>query len=132
MKKVKTFYVSHRISDGGKLSQKECEKNCRRVINFVNLLRKKYPNYHFYIPAESEPFVHNAYIMRLLNYNQIIEIDCAIILNCDAVIFYDPDGFSKGMKLEKEFTLTYNIPYADIANVLEFEVADGLFWENDK
>jgi hypothetical protein len=130
MEHTKTFYVSHRISGGGKFSQKECEENCKKVIEFVNQLRKKYPQYYFYVPAESEPFVHNAYVMRLLNYDQIIEIDCAIILNCDAVIFYDPDGFSEGMEREKKFTLEHNIDYTTVINLTEFEVADGLFWEN--
>lgn len=103
------IYVSHTISNGGKIPESEWSENCRKVIDWVNELRKEFPEVNFYVPAESEPFVHNAFTGKYLNYNQIIEIDCMIISECDGALFYAPDGFSTGMNLELVYANKYDI-----------------------
>ncbi len=117
MRKLRV-YLSHKISDGGVLTEEIMEKNCQAATDFGNWLRREFPNLDVYIPAEHEDFVHRANIMGLLTIPQILDIDCGIIFGCDAVIMYCPDDkMSKGMTVENTFVLNNNIPIYNVLKV---------------
>jgi hypothetical protein len=95
------YYVSHLISDGGMLTEEIMEKNCKAAIDFTEWLRKEFPNFTFYCPAEHEEFVHTTYMDKLLTIPQILDVDCKIIDGCDGmVVFNVGDKISAGMQVE--------------------------------
>lgn len=95
-------YLSHSIRGikGLKATKKDMEKNCRQAIRFTEELTKEFP-IDFYVPGGSEVFVQRAFDKQFLSIDQILEIDCDIIDDCEVVIFYIPDGhISGGMQVE--------------------------------
>jgi len=56
----------------------------------------------FYIPAEHEDFVQRAYDCGYIKESEILDIDCQIIDDCDAVVVFIPDGdcLQGGRKVE--------------------------------
>ncbi len=95
---------------GKEATEETMVKNCKKAIRYGNELRDVYPNVEFYIPAEHEGFVHRAYKMGFLTIDQILQIDCDIILTCDLVILYNHElVLSSGMKIEYEFAFENNI-----------------------
>ncbi len=110
---MKRVYLSHPIMgvEAMESTEETIAKNCRKAIEYGEQLRKNYPDVEFYIPAEHEAFVHRAYKMGCLSIDQILEIDCDIISDCDMVILYNHEGvLSNGMKIEAEFAYTHFIP----------------------
>ena len=95
------YYVSHPISDGGVLAEEIMEKNCKAAIDFTEWLRKEFPNFTFYCPAEHEEFVHTTYTDKLLTIPQILDVDCKIIDSCDGMVVLGlGDKASAGMQVE--------------------------------
>ena len=88
------IYVSHSIRGkaGADATGVEMQENCDRIITLVTELRKVFPTLNFYVPAEREPFVGRCYYLRYLTEKQILEIDCMIVDQCEAMIVYVPDG----------------------------------------
>jgi hypothetical protein len=88
--------------------------NCKKAIDFVNILRLCFPKTEFYCPAEHEKFVQLAYDDGFLTIDQILQIDKEILTGCDAVIFYNHERtLSKGMLEEKQCAEEKGIPYAE-------------------
>lgn len=105
------IYLSHRISGGGSDKLAAQRKNCKKAIEFGEWFRKTWPEAHLYIPAESEPFVGNAYEHNFLTISQILDIDCLILVNCNALLALCPDGKeSAGMSYEIDFAEKNHIP----------------------
>jgi len=107
------IYVSHSIRGkyGKDATAKEMNLNCQRAIKFGNGLRETFPEYNFYIPAEHDLFVQKAYFKNYLTEEQILDIDCDIITECEAMLIYAPDGhISRGMGVEMRFTSIWHIP----------------------
>jgi hypothetical protein len=109
-------YLSHSITGpkGSAATKEDMKENCDKAKLVAKTLRAIYPEVEFYVPAESENFVGKAYTKGYLTIAQILEIDCDIIRECDAVIFYNIEG-SNGCKIELECTQNECIPYAIIA-----------------
>lgn len=101
------------------------QANCDIIIGLVKQLRAEYPGVKFYIPAESEPFVIRAIRKNYLTVKQVLEIDCMIIDDCNAVILHLPEGdeLQGGRRIEYDYAIEHNIPvcvFMSIAKVSEW------------
>jgi hypothetical protein len=106
-----TIYLSHPISGGGTDNLIIQKKNCKKAIEFGEWFRKTWPEVHLYIPAESEPFVGNAYKYNFLTISQILDIDCLILADCNGILAFCPNGKeSAGMSYEIDFAERVKIP----------------------
>ena len=108
------IYCSHSIRGkyGKNATHAQMQINCAIIIGLVKQLRVTFPTVEFYIPAESEPFVQRAWDKHYLSEDQILEIDCMIIDDCDAVIVHVPEGdeLQGGRKIEYDHAVEHNIP----------------------
>lgn len=88
------IYLSHPIHGkaGADATGVEMQKNCDEAIKIGKALEKVFPRIKVYVPGASEPFVGRCYYLRYLTEKQILEIDCMIVDQCEAVIVYVPDG----------------------------------------
>lgn len=100
----------------------DMKENCRRAILVGKLIRKLLPSIDLYIPAEHEDFVLTAYEGCYLTERQILEIDCLIIDDCDAVIFFLPDDdceLQGGRLVEYNHAVKHNIPIYKFTYVVQ-------------
>lgn len=123
------IYVSHSIRgrSGVDATATEMELNCQRAMGFGKWLKEKF-DYDFYIPAEHDLFVQKAHFKNYLTEKQILDIDCDIISECDAMIIYTPDGYiSRGMNIEIDYTTEIDLPTITINHIsfLMLESLDG-------
>jgi hypothetical protein len=98
-------YLSHCIrgKEGADATEESMRRNCDAAKAYAAQLRQAVPGLDLYVPAEHETFVHLAFERALLTEQEILAVDCAIIDGCDAVVFYNQDGYlSPGMKIEEE------------------------------
>jgi len=88
------------------------DSNCEIAIRLADQLRKMFPKLRLYVPAESEPFVGAAYKKGYLDIEQILELDCIIVDQCDIVIVYVPEGdeLQGGRKVEYDHAVATNKP----------------------
>jgi hypothetical protein len=94
------------------------EKNCEIARKFGNELRKNFPGVYFYVPADHEEFVNICFMNNLLTEQEILNVDCEIILGCCGLIAYAPDGhISRGMKVELDYARELEIPVLQIMPV---------------
>ena len=107
-------YCSHSIRGmyGANATRTQMKENCEAMIRLANQLRKALSSIEFYVPAEHEDFVSIAYALDYLSEEEILEIDCCIIDNCDAVIVLVPDGdeLQGGRKVEYDHAVDHNVP----------------------
>lgn len=106
-------YVSHSIRGkyGKDATKKQMEENNNKAMEFAKLLRKQFTTIDFYIPAEHDEFVLEAYTHKRITENEILETDCNIIAKCNFMIVYSPDNYiSHGMQYEVHFATDNNIP----------------------
>ena len=108
------YYLSHSIrgKHGVFATLDQMEANCDRVIVVANKIREALPSVDLYVPAEHEDFVHIAFTDGYLNEQQVLEIDCKIIDNCDGVIIFSPpdDKIQGGRAVERDHAIATNIP----------------------
>ena len=119
------LYLSHRITSPTPEGQ---ELNCLAAIAFAKGLRYYFPGVEIYVPAESEPFVAKTYKLGMLTVNQILEIDCQIILkDCEGAIFYSPDGeLSPGMRVEYNFCQLEHVPFIIVNSLALAQISQFL------
>jgi hypothetical protein len=106
-------YISHTIrgKQGVGATNDERREASERAIVFGNALRKEFPNIDFYIPGEHHEIDTLAYRKGYMTEEQILDIDCEIILRCSFIIVFSPDDYiSKGMKIEIDYAVENNIP----------------------
>lgn len=127
------IYISHPIQGkhGKNATDEEMKTNCQQAIEFGKVLRKRYPNVEFYIPAEYEDFVNRAYRLKFLSIRDILCVDCEIVKTCDAVLALAIDGIlSNGMIEEISTAQSFNIPVRVIIQANgkyhNFYIADNL------
>ena len=108
------IYLSHamRGKPNFALNTPKHNENCEAAMKIAEQLRKMFPKLYIYVPAESEPFVGAAYKKRYLNIEQILELDCIIVDQCDVVIVYIPEGdeLQGGRKIEYDHAVATNKP----------------------
>lgn len=126
------IYLSHAIrgAKGLAATSEDMAENCRKAEKFACLIRMnlshkvaqgevlalRHADGHvflrrdteLYVPAEHEDFVGRAYRKGYITETQILDIDCDILLTCDAVIAFGP--ISRGMRVEIECAEDNNIP----------------------
>ena len=112
MSKIKA-YVSHSIA--GKYAEEATTKqklaNCDKAILFGKQLAKEFPNIDFYIPGKHEIFVIIALEKDYLTLEQVLDIDCSIVSQCNFIVVFSPDDYiSKGMQIEIDHAVYSNIP----------------------
>ena len=98
------IYVSHPIRGlkGKDASENDIVGNLFAARVVAGIYKDWFPNIDFYVPAEHHDFINRAYEKGYLSIQQILEIDCDILKECDGVIFHNPeDLFSHGMAVEK-------------------------------
>lgn len=106
-------YVSHSIA--GKYAEEATAEqklaNCDKAILFGEQLAKEFPNIDFYIPGKHETFVITAFKKKYLTLEQVLDIDCDIISQCNFIVVFSPDDYiSKGMQVEVDYCVFNNIP----------------------
>lgn len=116
-------YFSHamRGKPGFALNSAEHGNNCEAAIRIADQLRKMFPKLSLYVPAESEPFVGAAYKKGYLSIEQILELDCIIVDQCDVVIVYVPEGdeLQGGRLIEYDHAVATNRPVCIFRRVEE-------------
>ena len=87
-------YLSHSIRGkyGNDATALQMKVNCDAIKIIGEQIRKAISRLDLYIPAEHEDFVLIAYQKHFITEKQILDVDCIIIDNCDAVIICVPDG----------------------------------------
>ncbi len=106
-------YISHSIRGkyGVDATDEQMEENNRRAIEFGKLMRKEFPNVNFYVPGDRDEFVVIAYRKKFLTEKQLLEVDCAIIDECNFMLVYSPDDYiSRGMKVEIDHCVYTHTP----------------------
>lgn len=118
-------YLSHPIRGAKKerATEDDIYKNCM-VAQDVAIEMGAYfndwnkmdglPPVDIYCPAEHDEFVQLAFDKKLLTIDNILEIDCDIIKQCDMLICYGM--VSSGMMTELEFAEKNNIPILAITH----------------
>ena len=114
-------YVSHSIRGlkGSRATKKDMRFNCDRIKLLIGRVRECLPEVEFYVPGEQEEFVGLSYTTGQLNEKQILDIDCSIVKNCNAVAVFLPDEDSElqgGRKIEADYALSEDIPVIEFAS----------------
>lgn len=122
-------YLSHSIrgSAGEKASADLQDQNCKTAIEIAKILRRSVKKLNLYVPAENETFVKLAYDLGHLSEKQILDIDCKIIDQMDAVIVYVPQGdeLQGGRMVEYHHATAIAKPV-----VIFHEISEAVHWLN--
>lgn len=98
-------------------------KNCLAAVQIERALRRAFPGIVIYVPGTHETFIQIAYDKGYLTIEQILNVDCAIIDKCDAMLLYAPDDvIYGGCKVEMEHVIKTHKPYIEFCCVEEAEV----------
>lgn len=106
-------YISHSIrgKHGKNATKKQMAVNNEKAKLFYYSLKRFYPTLDFYCPGEHDEFVLIAYEKGFLTEEQILSVDCEIILSCNLLLNYSPDRYiSRGMKVENDYAAACRIP----------------------
>lgn len=93
-------YFSHPIQGkkGKDATREDMDANNQRAIKAAKQIRSFFPEIDFYVPAEHDEFVIEAYTQKSLTVEQILEADKAIVRKCDFLVAYMADDYlSNGM-----------------------------------
>lgn len=99
MNKVKV-YISHPIRGmaGNDATKEVKDNNNQAAMDFAKLLRHRFPGIWLYCPAEHEDWIQKALTEKIISINNILEIDCDIVSECNILLVYSPDSYiSDGM-----------------------------------
>lgn len=121
------FYLSHSIRGkyGNDATPTQMMEQCQRAIMIANIIRATFPLIELYVPAEHEDFVQRAYRCGYLTEQQILDVDCMIIDDCEGVLIFAPidDPLQGGRQIEWEHALAINksvIIFSEIGQVCEW------------
>ena len=114
------IYMSHSIrgKDGDKATQETVDKNCLAAIKAGEHLRSYFldwyrmdgfPEIELYIPAEGDEFVQIAHDKKMIDIDQILDVDCEI-LNRRHMLLVWGKYVSGGMEVEIAHAADKNIP----------------------
>ncbi len=115
------IYISHSIRGkyGNKATFAQMEANNQKALRFGNWLRDSFSTAKFYVPCELDLLLYSAGINPMNIVNELLILDCAIVKNCDGIIFYMPDDYlSGGMQREKTEALKDNKPMLNMPGEL--------------
>lgn len=112
MSKIRA-YITHPIRNKNTYTatKEEKNKNSERAVIFGKAIRIEFPTIDFYIPGEHIEIDNIAIDKNYLTDKQILDIDCTILSKCNFIVVFAPDDYiSKGMKVEMDYAIKYNIP----------------------
>jgi len=103
-----------RGTKGEAATQEDMKYNIERAAAVVKALRLEFgPALDIYFPGEMDEFVMKAYRKGYITEQQILDVDCDIIAERDALLLWTwEDEISGGMKIEFEYALNHGIPHA--------------------
>lgn len=122
------IYVSHSIRGkyGNKATLAQMAVNGQKAMKFGHWLRESFSVAKFYIPYEMDLLIRAIGIDPIDIVNELLILDCAIIKNCDGIIFYMPDDYmGGGMQREKKEALKSNKPMLNILGEV-LDISDEL------
>ncbi|KKM07782.1 hypothetical protein LCGC14_1730470 [marine sediment metagenome] len=127
MKKVGAnmrVYLSHSIRGlkGTDATHEDMRKNCEAIKKVAEFIRERISGIDLYVPAENETFVLIAFDKEYITEEQILDVDCTIIDDCDAVICRVEaigDQLQGGRKIEIDHAEATNKPYIVFAHAYE-------------
>ena len=117
------FYLSHAIRGkaGNGASKAEQEANCRKAVGIGGRIKQAIiAAIEIYVPGDqTEQFVSIAYKKGYITESQILDVDCAIIDNCDALLLYIPEGdvLQGGRLIEYNHAVSTSKPICSFADV---------------
>jgi len=115
LKKPIKAYLSHYVrgKDGNKATEETVEANCAKAIEWSKKLRVYFgSNLDLYVPAAMDLFPRIALRKGYLNVDQILDIDCTIVSQCDILLIANwGDCISEGMRRELNTAKQLGIPY---------------------
>jgi len=106
-------YVSHPIRGalGAKATREDELANMQLAVDFARLLRVAFPSVEFYVPAEHNEFVMEAYFKHHLSEDAVLDTDIIILKKRDVVVVFAPEAhISGGMKREMDAAVKAGIP----------------------
>lgn len=105
------LYLSHPIRGSSvDKATKDCQySNSERAILASRLIENEIPNLFLICPGDYEKFVYWTYALKLLTDEQILDVDCKILGDCDGLLAYDFDT-SKGVEIEVKKAKDLSIP----------------------
>lgn len=129
-------YLSHTIRGkaGKRATTKTMQQNCLKAHAAAETLRSYLLDWHrmdniplldIYVPGEHDEFIQLAYAKKYITIEQILEIDCEILSQCDMLIILG-DYMSKGMQVEFDFAESIGLP------IMAIDIHKGGLTENDK
>jgi hypothetical protein len=106
-------YLSHPIRGtlGSEATQEDELKNMQKAIEFARHLRAEFPDIEFYVPAEHNEFVMEAFFNHNLTEDAVLETDITLLRRRDILVIFAPDSYiSGGMKREIAAAIEAGIP----------------------
>ena len=117
MKQIK-LYMGHAIRGikGINATETDMKANNLAAIRAVRVMRAYlHPlPVEIYCPGENDAFVMIAHKRNFLNEEQILDVDCQIVGECDAFVFYAALGPSKGAEIEMNYARHRDMPVFDM------------------
>ena len=107
------IYVAHGIRGSEPHSAGKQQANLERAREAAKLIRQKYPDLEFYVPAEHDDFPQECLRRGLLSVNDILSVDLSILKRCNELWVLLPEndcGLSAGVVGEIAYAASQGIP----------------------
>lgn len=114
IKKRMKAYLSHPIRGlkGEQATEEDMQRNRDKATKMGDILNSLFKDMQVYTPASHDDFPAICYRDGYLTINDILEIDCKIMDDCDFLLVYNFEGeLSGGMKVEYEHAIKNGIPF---------------------
>lgn len=108
------IYLAHEIRGSEPHSPAKQAANMSRALLAASLLREKYPDKAFYVPAEHDDFPQQCLRRGLLSVDDVLSVDLSILNRCEGLwVLLPGTGFfalGSGVRGEIEFAARNRIP----------------------
>ncbi len=115
------IYMSHSIrgSSGMDATKEEIGVNLKKYIHIGTEIQAYlidwekmdgFPKMDLYVPADHDEFVQIAYDKKYINEEQILDVDCTIINDCNLLIACGDYTQSRGMVVEIQHAEERSVP----------------------
>lgn len=112
-------YFSHSIRGmkGNAATQEDMDANNQKAIDAANQIRKYFPGFDLYVPAEHDEVLSILYRTGAVTIGELLDADCEVMRKRDFLIVYVPDGFvSNGMMTEVQAAQKASMPIFILAS----------------
>ncbi len=121
---IVTAYLSHAIrgKKGDEATERDMAINDAKAKTIGNWLCLAFPELELYVPGNHDEFVKIAYEKDYMTINQILDVDCDILLKRDLLIVYDHEDYiSGGMRAEIDAAKMCDVPI-----ITFYTIEDGI------